>query len=121
MSSRAHNRLMVVAVVCGLLMAYSAQCGPAHAEPMMLPSGTTVVVPGKPPVTLKATHFVFTRPMLDRANAAASTSRRLTRQLVDCSRRIVRVTEPEPGWRIGMRWFAVGLAVSGAFAAGAML
>ena len=121
MSSRAHNRAMIIAVVLGLLMAYSAQCGPAHAEPMMLPTGTTIAVKGKPPVTIKATHYLFTRPMLDRANAAAKTSRRLTRQLVDCSRRVVRVTEPEPGWRIGMRWFAIGLAVSGAFVTGAML
>lgn len=130
MSDRKHTRLMVSFAIAGLFMAYFAQCGPAHADPMMLPEGTTIVPPPdghknyKPQaktVTLDATHYLLTRPMLDRANAAAETSRRLTGQLMDCTRRVVRVTKPEPGWRIAGRWAIIGGAVTGAFIGGLML
>jgi len=121
MSDRKHTRLMMLAVTLGLVLAYFSQCGPAHADPMLLPAGSTVQAPGQQPVTLGAPHFVFTRPMIDRANAAAETSRRLTGQLRDCTRAVVKATKPEPGWQIGLRWFAIGAAVSGAFIGGLML
>ena len=113
---------MVIIAVLGLLMAGYATCTPnAHADSMLLPRGTTIQIPGQPLVTLDATHYVVTRPELDRANAAAATSARLTRQLTACTRTVVRVTRPEPGWRIAGRWALIGGAVVGAFVAGAML
>ena len=122
MSDRKHRRLMVITAIVGLLMAlYSSRCSPAHADAMILPSGTVITIPGKAAITLDATHFAVTRSQLDRANAAASTSRRLTAQLTACTRAVVRATQPEAGWRIAGRWALIGIAVSGAFFGGLSL
>ena len=110
---------MVVAAILGLLLSlYSVRCPPAYADAMKLPAGSVVIPKDKLPVTLDLTHFLVTRSQANNANAAAATSRRLTAQLVDCTRQVVRVTRPEPQWRVAVRWTVTGLALGLSFWAG---
>lgn len=106
-------------IAAGIVLAFST---PAYADEYVLPTGTVIQLPRDGErIVLEGSHFAVDRSSLDRANAEAEMSERLTRDLATCSARLETRSKPESAWRIAGRWTLFGIAVGGAFVAGLML
>ena len=128
--ARFQRQFPAVAIVCGLLVAGIVACsGVAFADDKgVLPAGSKCQRPSapewpnlSPEVAYAVDRFAVTRPQLNKANAAAETARRLEALLADVTTTALRLSAPEAGWKIAVRWSAIGIAIGAAFVGGAVL
>ena len=64
---------------------------------------------------------VVSESRLRSANVRLRLAKKTEASLVACAKTLAAQSRPEPGWRIAVKWAAVGLAVGGAFALGVMV
>lgn len=115
----------IVAMAIGLAV---AGAGVAHGDELVLPAGSscTVAKPGKPAevdrrIDIDVSHFLLERQS---AEACAVCSRDLETERGERRRTVeaaLQIAAPEPGWRIAVRWAAIGGALVLSAVAGAVL
>lgn len=116
------ERATILLVAALLLHAFDACAGPAYADQeQVLPAGTRIELPDGAWLELSKPMFLVSRASIDNANARRQLNQRLTTSLLACSGVLSERAKPEAGWRIAVRWGAMGLAISAAFFGGLLL
>lgn len=113
--------LLGLLVVAGLTRCVGPE--PAYADDTrgLLPAGTVVERPTGERTVLPAPRNLIDRGQMDKANACARSKADTERRLTEALTAAAQVRDPEPSWVTAVKWGAVGGAIVGAFAAGAVL